>query len=325
MASDTIHQNGNGVAAAINGDVESSKVASNEIDPVFHAVSLARGIFNVGYLNQEWSDIQLVFFQSGLKAHRLILARSPYLAHLMAASAPGSTVPLSFTDANITAEAVHICLQHLYNPSLGLIQPGNARAVLATAFLFGGMPELVHQAYFITRDSIDANNAVDLVHWLGVPLEPAMYGQQPPAKASNGVQSGEGGISAWLDNPYPRYGEWTVRLKHDVINYLLNDLPERVVQEGKLATPDNALVATYSLLPYELFKSLVESPDLPITSPQDRFSFAKKVLAQRKKTAVAGTPQMEENVVLAFRGGEGMEVHVTRRPKKGRTYYKVEG
>lgn len=42
----------------------------NRIDPVFHAVNLARGIFNVGYLNQEWSDIQLTFFASGLKSHR---------------------------------------------------------------------------------------------------------------------------------------------------------------------------------------------------------------------------------------------------------------
>ncbi|ODN97352.1 hypothetical protein L198_03915 [Cryptococcus wingfieldii CBS 7118] len=324
MASDTVHHNGNG-AAVLNGDPETAIVPSNEIDPIFHAVSLARGIFNVGYINQEWSDVHLVFFASGLKAHRLILARSPYLAHLMAASAPGSTIKLSFADANITQEAVHISLQHLYNPSLSLVQPGNARAVLATAFLFGGMPELVHQAYLITRDSIDASNAVDLVRWLEVSPELAMFAQQQPPKAANGVQSTEGGISAWLDNPYPRYGEWTIRLKHDVLNYLLNDLPSRVVQEDKLATPDNALVTTYSLLPYELFKSLVESSDLPITSPQDRFSFAKRVLAQRKKSAVSGTPQMEENVVLAFRGGDGMEVHVTRRPKKGRTFYKVEG
>lgn len=34
---------------------------------------------------------------------------------------------------------------------------------------------------------------------------------------------------------------------------------------------------------------------------------------------------MEENVVLVFRGGEGMEVYVIRRLKKGWIFFKVEG
>lgn len=109
------------------------------------------------------------------------------------------------------------------------------------------------------------------------------------------------------------------------VNYLLHSLPEQVIQENKFNTLDDPLSVTYAHLPYELFKALVESPELPVVSHQDRFTFVKKVLVQRKKIAPTGGPQMEENVVLAFRGGEGMEVHVTRRPKKGRTFFKVEG
>ncbi|OXG45507.1 hypothetical protein C359_00192 [Cryptococcus neoformans Bt120] len=307
--------------AVYNNDVaESSKMAA-EIDPVFHAVNLARGIFNVGYLNQEWSDIQLTFFASGLKSHRLILARSPYLAHLMSAAAPGTTIHLSFTDGNVTEESVHIVLQHLYNPSMNLVYPQNARAVLATAFLFGGMPELIHHAYLVIRDSLDAKNVVDLVYWLEASSDSsAVYDGQTPSRNHR-----EDSVKAWLGDPYPRYGEWTIRLRHDAVNYLLHSLPEQVIKENKFNALDDPLSITYAHLPYELFKALVESPELPIVSHQDRFTFVKKVLVQRKKIAPSGGPQMEENVVLAFRGGEGMEVHVTRRPKKGRTFFKVEG
>nr|ODN85210.1 hypothetical protein L203_05162 [Cryptococcus depauperatus CBS 7841] len=298
----------------------------SKIDPVFHAVDLARGIFNVGYLNQEWSDLHLTFFSSGLKGHRLILSRSPYLSHLMSTASPGSAIHLSFADTNITEESVHIALQHLYAPSLNLIHPNNARAVLATAFLFGGMPEVIHRSYLVIRDSLDASNVANLVHWLGSPSESSvMYGSKTTNGQAASTKDGENGISLWLDDSFPQYREWTVRLKHNVLDYLLRVLPEQVVQEGKLASPDSSLLIAYSHLPYDLFKSLVESSEFPIASHQDRFAFAKKVIAQRKKMAPSSGPQMEENVVLAFRGGEGMEVHITRRPKKGRTFFKVEG
>jgi hypothetical protein len=57
-------------------------------------------------------------------------------------------------------------------------------------------------------------------------------------------------------------------------------------------------------------------------SIQQRFSFAKKVVANRRK-AVAATGK-EEAAVLAMLGN-GMAVIVTRKPKKSRNYYKVEG
>lgn len=60
---------------------------------------------------------------------------------------------------------------------------------------------------------------------------------------------------------------------------------------------------------------------------QDRFSFAKKVLAARKKLASSsgsGPPGLEETVALGFKdGASGVEVN--RRVKKGRQFYKVEG
>jgi hypothetical protein len=83
-----------------------------------------------------------------------------------------------------------------------------------------------------------------------------------------------------------------------------------------------ALLTTYAQLPFNLFKLCVEHTSLPITPTQNRFAFAKKAIAQRKKAASAA--QMEENVVLAV-GEELGTVHVTQRPKRSRTaLFKVE-
>lgn len=85
---------------------------------------------------------------------------------------------------------------------------------------------------------------------------------------------------------------------------------------------ETQLVSAYSQLPFDLFKRCVESDELPMESTQKRFAFAKKVIASRKKAGAAG--QMDEAAVLAMQDG-GMAVIVTRRAKKGRSLFKVEG
>lgn len=108
------------------------------------------------------------------------------------------------------------------------------------------------------------------------------------------------------------------------VEFLLHSFPDHLAQTSSTLSSDPRLLSLYSALPFELFKRCVESPDLAIQSKQDRFAFAKKVIAQRKK-AVAATG-MEEIAVLAFKGGDdGMEVHVTRKPKRKTALLKVEG
>ncbi|OCF34685.1 hypothetical protein I316_03728 [Kwoniella heveanensis BCC8398] len=334
-----------------NGDAESSKTAqlnghgnavgyaegtgnvhgngNGQIDHnVIHALDSTKWAFEVGYLRQEWTDVHFTFFNSGLKAHRLIIARSPYLARLMLNVAPGSVIHLSFQDENIAEESIHIALQHLYNPSQHLINVHNARSVLSTSYLFGGVPELTHHAYTVIRSSFDPDNISEYVQWLSI--DPALYG----AEFRNGGASA-GLTDIWSDTSSSgggRYGDWTARLKQDVLEYLLHALPSQIMSDKSSLIADPRLLSVYSKLPYELFKSLIENPKLPIQSMQDRFAFAKKVIAQRKKAlsaatsggATNGSPAMEESVVLAFKGGDGMEVHVTRKPKKSRALWKVE-
>jgi hypothetical protein len=85
------------------------------------------------------------------------------------------------------------------------------------------------------------------------------------------------------------------------------------------------LLSIYTHLPYPLFKSAAESPDLPLPDTQARFAFAKKCIAHRKKMGIIAAG-FEEGVVLAVGSGGG-EVNIIRKPKRGSRapLWKVEG
>jgi hypothetical protein len=101
-------------------------------------------------------------------------------------------------------------------------------------------------------------------------------------------------------------------------DFLIHTLPQRI------PPPNPQLISIYSQLPYDLFKLCVEHPSLPVGSMQDRFSFAKKVLAARKKSGVGAGSALEETVALGFKdGASGIEVN--RKARKGRQFYKAEG
>ena len=87
---------------------------------------------------------------------------------------------------------------------------------------------------------------------------------------------------------------------------------------------DPRLLSIYTHLPYPLLKVVLESPDLPLGTMKDRFEFAKRVLAHRK-SAAGGKAQTEETAVLAFADEGGMKVYIARKPRKGKTLWKVEG
>jgi hypothetical protein len=110
-------------------------------------------------------------------------------------------VLLVFSVISLTPQSVHIVLQHLYRPAHNLVHPGNARAVLATAVLFDGMPELAHHAYTILRDSMSAESAVDLAHWASSPTQISQHQAN-----GSGESSGE----------EEKYGEWSSRIQADV-------------------------------------------------------------------------------------------------------------
>lgn len=92
----------------------------------------------------------------------------------------------------------------------------------------------------------------------------------------------------------------------------------------------------YAVLPFELFKHVLESPKLPASGDQERFAFGKAVVAERKRRASSAAPGgaasaavFEETVVLAFGGGPSASgvasnVNVMRKPRR-KPLWKVGG
>lgn len=106
------------------------------------------------------------------------------------------------------------------------------------------------------------------------------------------------------------------------ITFIIRTLPSQLASNP--ATPITAnttLINTYAALPYILLKRCIESPAFKFGSDQERFQFAKKVVAVRKQSV---GPAIEESVVLAFKGDAGSAVHITRKPKRKAALWKVE-
>jgi hypothetical protein len=95
---------------------------------------------------------------------------------------------------------------------------------------------------------------------------------------------------------------------------LSNSLPKSLQAFSNQTPPaeqgeaQTLLQHVYAVLPFELFKSVLESPNLGsgegnTLSDQTRFNLAKKCIAERKKAAALAAPgaEFEETVVLRRR------------------------
>ena len=256
----------------------------------------------------------------------------------MANYGTGSTILLPFEDSSITAQvrfsqpsrrtgsgkcssdaqSIHIALHHLYASASHLIDVQNARAVLATAYLFG-LHDLATTAYTIISESISHDHILELVSWLSPSPSAPSPSASPitPTPNQNGLNPGSSAPSST-----PKYGEWSERLGRDIENYLITTLPSSSLEPSASIATDPMIISVYAALPYALFKKCVESDKLPIQPTQARFGFAKRVIAQRRK--VGTNAGMEETAVLAIQGQMGA-VQVARKHKKGRTaLWKVE-
>jgi hypothetical protein len=144
------------------------------------------------------------------------------------------------------------------------------------------------------------------------------------------------------------FGHFAQRLRDDVFHFLVVTLPNALEINSSESDPSqghsgrDTLLRVFSLVPFDMFKSAVESRAFEIGkccyrlstlyrtfififtgSDQTRFKFAKDVIEVRKK-GIARGHGAEETVVLAFGGGHpgGSAVHVTRKIRK-RPLWKV--
>jgi len=271
-----------------------------------------------GFQTGNYADTLLHVNQNVYRLHAIVLSRSPFLAHLMSTSPQTGGqriiyVPLD-QEPELTHDGFAIALGYLYSAAaLSMIRPENARAALAAGCLLGGMDDLCQYSYEICRRSISVETIGGWIELVDT-LSPSGDGTSTP------------------DIPKPSiFGFYAQRLKDDVYHFLVDTLPEilevrQSVSDNNSSSGRDILLDIYSRVPFDMFKTAVESPNFRLDSTgsdQSRFKFAKDAIELRKRGIARGSGA-EETVVLAFGGGGfgGSSVHITRKMRK-RPLWKV--
>jgi hypothetical protein len=139
-------------------------------------------------------------------------------------------------------------LGYLYSSvSLSLIRPSNARGVLAAGCLLGGMDDLCSYAYDACRQSISVETINEWLEFVDtIPSSP------------------DGSLTPEL-SPTSVFGHYAQRLRDEVFQFLVVTLPnvlEVNSTESDLSkghTGRDTLLHIFSLVPFDMFKSAVES------------------------------------------------------------------
>jgi len=284
-----------------------------------HNEGIVNHLYNAGFQTGNYSDTILHVHQNSYRLHAIILSRSPFLAHLMSTSPQSGGQRSIYVhlehEPEVTQEGFAIALGYLYSAvSLSLINPENARGVLAAGCLLGGMDDLCGYSYEACKRSINVDT---IAEWL---------------KFVDSSSTSSDGLSPTDMHSTSVFGIYAQRLRDDIFNYLVVTLPN-FLEVHSAASPAESgpsqdasgrdtLLRVFSLVPFDMFKSAVESPTFQIGSDQARFKFAKDAIELRKHARGSGAA--EETVVLAFGGGNfgGSAVHITKKIKK-RPLWKV--
>jgi len=281
-----------------------------------HNEEIVSHLYHAGFQTGNYADTILHVHQNVYRLHAIILSRSPYLAHLMSTSpqATGQRIIYVHLDhePEVTQEGFAIALGYLYSTiSLNLIRSDNSRAVLAAGCLLGGMDELCRYAYGVCRQSMSVETIGSWLEFVDT-MPPQTDGTVAPELPSASI-----------------FGQYAQTLRDDVFHFLVVTLPEVLEVQRPHQDPSSGpsgrdvLLRIYSQVPFEMFKSAVESPTFIIGSDQARFKFAKDAIELRKRGIARGVGA-EETVVLAFGQSNfgSSAVHVTRKMRK-RPLWKV--
>lgn len=167
---------------------------------------------------------------------------------------------------SLTGSSRSVAMGYLYSAeSLNSLHPGNARAVLAAACLLGGMEDLCGYAYELCRQSINVENIAEWLEFVEAIPTPSDGASTPidphPVSSSNRTAV---------------FGPYTQRLRDDVLHFLVVRLPSLLninafsspvtplSEDGSTDTGRDTLLDIYSRVPFELFKTAVESPTFQI-------------------------------------------------------------
>ncbi|KIJ43957.1 hypothetical protein M422DRAFT_228554 [Sphaerobolus stellatus SS14] len=225
-----------------------------------HNEEIVEHLYHAGFQMGNYADTILIVHGRQYRLHAILLSRSPYLAHLMSttpSNAPIRTITVpTEEEPEVTEEGFAVALGYLYSSvSLQLVNPHNARAVLASACYLGGLPDLCSYAYDVCRNSISVETVDD---WL------RFVERIPPPPEEGGP----------IDVPTSVFGPYAGQLRADVLHFLVTTLPHNLQSfetvegaphtlNGRTQGFDN-LLHIYARVPFDMFKQAVESPELPI-------------------------------------------------------------
>ncbi|KAI0071813.1 hypothetical protein K474DRAFT_1651973 [Panus rudis PR-1116 ss-1] len=297
-----------------------------------HNEAIVNHLYHAGFQTGNYADTVQHVHGNAYRLHAIILSRSPFLAHLMSTSPQTGgqrTIYVQLEqEPEVTPDGLAIALGFLYSPeSLNVVRPENARGVLAASCLLGGMDYLSEYAYDMCRQSITLETIGSWLEFVDSMSASSSDGSSTPITPIEPHRLAVSKTSV--------FGPYAERLRNDVFNFLVVTLPN-MLNVGGMASPmtpqgdsqvqdagRDTLLQVFARVPFDLFKTAVESPSFRIGSDQARFKFAKDAIELRKRDVARGQGA-EETVVLAFGSSSpsGSSVLVTRKLRK-RPLWKV--
>ncbi|KAM0756437.1 hypothetical protein T439DRAFT_376628 [Meredithblackwellia eburnea MCA 4105] len=283
------------------------------------------------FVNAEFSDSIFVFhFSNGeetlFNLHAVIISRSPFLRSLLHQPPPHPpghqrTITLVAPSPLISSQSVHLALYSMYSPQIvGHIPPQTAHEVLATALWFG-LDTLSQIAEKLCVDAVgSASTAPEVERWLGIVgaastsqpsfrnLHHLQMQRNPSSGASSGTSSpafshSQNGGPAKLNGNGSASASVSASASEDAFGRIEEHLLTRLRLMAREGPQGVDLVEVSAVLPFELFKDLMEGSDLAIPTDMERFKFAKQCVAERRRRA--GNSEFEESVVLQFDQDDG--------------------
>jgi hypothetical protein len=191
---------------------------------------------------------------------------------------------LELFDANITVEALNLCLCYLYSPiSIRIhITPGNVKGVFATAYYLQLHALSNYCCAEVASGSLkELRDAEAFASWFNfLDVGSRMMARSSQMNSSNGGSTGANSPSLDLTGLVVEipYGQLGKRLNDELMTRLIEHLPREL-----LATPDSkgkgaiasanglkTLIDILASVPFNIFKSALESSSFPMISDQDR-------------------------------------------------------
>lgn len=134
---------------------------------------------------------------------------------------------------------MYITLGYLYSYQASkMLSQVNARAVLASACLLGGMDELANRAYQTCKDSIRVESIEDWLAW--VDTHPSPFRTHSPSTSAASTPRSPSPQSIPETPGSSIYGPYAQYLRDDVLEFLIVSLPTILFADTKSNKPGEA-------------------------------------------------------------------------------------